>query len=326
MRKILVVALALSLLALPSCLFSGKKMLTVKAKFGDVGDLAHYTPVMLSDVKVGDVTDISLRGRKALVTMSIDPAADVPSNVAARISRESVLGEQIVQLIVPGQAGQSASEIQNNAMISTTYVVPDVENVVRQGTEVFGAIGASDLGTMINQGGIGFAGRGHDLKLLLRHVHTITKDFSKRTGMIKQLIANINALNSQLAPHAAEESRSIVNTDRALTVLRNNSHQLADALHGLRRLSAGSRYILDRHIQQMRRFFSQMRTILGTVAGQQNSIQQLLRWAPVHNRNTQLVEYQHFNQILQDFVICGLNDNPKDPARSCNGTKAGGPH
>jgi hypothetical protein len=76
----------------------------------------------------------------------------------------------------------------------------------------------------------------------------------------------------------------------------------------------------------MRRFFSQTRTILGTLAGQQVSIEQLLKWAPAHNRNTQLVEYREFNQVLQDFVICGLNDNPNDPARSCHGTKAGGPH
>ena len=44
----------------------------------------------------------------------------------------------------------------------------------------------------------------------------------------------------------------------------------------------------------------------------------LLHYAQLHNRNTQLVEYQEFNQVVQDFVICGLNDDPSDRARRCH--------
>jgi hypothetical protein len=31
-----------------------------------------------------------------------------------------------------------------------------------------------------------------------------------------------------------------------------------------------------------------------------------------------MVEFEQFNQVLQQFVICGLNDDPSDPARRCN--------
>jgi phospholipid/cholesterol/gamma-HCH transport system substrate-binding protein len=281
---------------------------------------------MMADVEVGHVGSIELHGHKALVTMALDPSAGVPEGVIARVNRESVLGEQIIQLMAPKRLPESAPKLQDGATIEDTYVVPEVQNLVRQGTEVFGAIGASQLATMINESGIGFGGRGKQLKTLLRNFEGITKDYSAKTRMLKSLIANINALNAQIAPHASQHARAIANTDKALTQLRDSEHQLASALHALRRLAGGSRYILDRHVDEMRRFYQQMSTILGVIAGRQDSLRQILRWAPVHNRNTQLVEYQQFNQVLQDFVICGLNDNPDDPARACHGTKGGGPH
>jgi hypothetical protein len=43
-----------------------------------------------------------------------------------------------------------------------------------------------------------------------------------------------------------------------------------------------------------------------------------MKWAPGHNYNTQAVEYSEFNQVVQQFVICGLNDDPSNPARTCN--------
>ena len=67
----------------------------------------------------------------------------------------------------------------------------------------------------------------------------------------------------------------------------------------------------------MSRFFAQMRVILGVLRSEQSSIAGALRWAPYHNRNTQMVEYMQFNQVLQDFIVCGMNDDPNDPARKC---------
>jgi ABC-type transporter Mla subunit MlaD len=100
-------------------------------------------------------------------------------------------------------------------------------------------------------------------------------------------------------------------------MLSEESDELERAIVSLNRLAVGGKDILDEHLDEMQSFFRQTRTILGTLEGQQKDIELLLKWAPEHNNNTQLVEYFEFNQIVQDFVICGLNDNPNDPARRC---------
>jgi ABC-type transporter Mla subunit MlaD len=112
----------------------------------------------------------------------------------------------------------------------------------------------------------------------------------------------------------------VQNTSRAIEVLAQESDRLERALVGLERLARGSRGILEAHSDEMDRFFDQMNVIVGTLADQQRSLALLLEHAPGHNRNTQLVEYDEFNQIIQEFVICGMNDNPKDPARRCRGS------
>jgi hypothetical protein len=67
----------------------------------------------------------------------------------------------------------------------------------------------------------------------------------------------------------------------------------------------------------MARFFAQLRAIMGVLQARQADINNFLRYAPLHNQDTQLVDQQQFNQIFQDFVICGFNDNPNDPSRRC---------
>ncbi len=287
------------------------------AAFSDVSDLAKWAPVTLSDVKVGKVTGISLRGNQALVTMELNKDAHIPADVMARVQRESVLGERIVQLIVP--RGSDAPALQDGDRIDNTIVRPDLEALVEEGSSLFGAIEASELATMIDEGARGFGGQGQRIATLLKNLRAIVKGFDSNSEDIKAMISHIGDLNAQLAPHAAEHARAIASSQKAIHVLRENENRLARALQSLARLSHGSEYMLNRHVDEMTRFFSQTRLILGILASDQEDIRRLLIYAPRHNRNTQAVEYGEFNQILQDFVICGLNDNPRDPARSCEG-------
>ena len=92
---------------------------------------------------------------------------------------------------------------------------------------------------------------------------------------------------------------------------------LQAAIKSLARLAGGARAILDEHEAQMSRFFVQMRTILGILQTQEDDLTGLLKYAPYHNRNTQMVEYLQFNQVLQQFVMCGMNEDQSDPSRTC---------
>jgi phospholipid/cholesterol/gamma-HCH transport system substrate-binding protein len=312
----LVLVLTLPLLSLAACSSSGG--LLVSARFSDVGDLSPGAPVMLADVTIGKVKGIRLDGREALVSMEISRDAEVPKDVTARVRRTSLLGEKVIDLEVPEGLPGNAPLLADGATIANTQVRADLEDLVRSGSAVLAPITASEVATLVDEGAKGFGGQGETIRGLIGNFRDIVHAYAGATDDIQSVIESLNQLNTTLAQRASAQGLAVQNGARALDVLREESDQLAAAIHALARLSVGSRGIMDAHFDEMTRFFAQMRTILGVLKSEQASIDGLLKYAPLHNRNVQMVEYQAFNQVLQDFVICGFNEDPSDPARTCN--------
>lgn len=295
----------------------GDDGLKVTATFEDVGDLAVGAPVTMADIQIGDVDNIRLAGMEAVVTMSIDPEAQVPQGVTARVRRTSVLGERIVDVVVPEDLSDTAPLLADGDHIGNTATRSDLEDLVDEGVDVLSSVSASQLAIMIEEGAKGFGGRGVELGNLLTNYNSIITRYSNRSGDISNLIGSMKRFNETVAAKADDHARAVVNTARSLEVLEQESAKLEQAVISLGRLARGSRSILEAHSDEMGRFFQQMSVILGVLAEEQDSIAKLLRWAPGHNYNTQAVEYLDFNQVVQDFVICGLNDDPNNPARCC---------
>lgn len=315
MRKLaLVIATLLAASLLSSCVSQG---LTITATFEDVGDLAEGAPVTMADITVGHVKDIRLAGNEAVVTMNIDPEAEVPQGVTARVRRTSVLGERIVDIVVPEDTTDSTPLLAEGDHIGDTAVRSDLEDLVDEGVDVLGAISASQLAVMIEEGAKGFGGRGLELANLLDNYKTIVTAYNRRSDDIVQLIRSMENFNTTVAARADEHATAVVNTERSLEVLEEESVKLEKAIVAMNRLAEGGSGILRAHRAEMDRFFSQMSTILGTLVKEQNSLVRFLKWAPGHNYNTQAVEYLDFNQVVQDFIFCGFNDDPDNPARRC---------
>jgi phospholipid/cholesterol/gamma-HCH transport system substrate-binding protein len=309
---------ALSAGALTAC--SGPHRIQVTARFADVGSLTTRAPVMMDDVTIGEVTRIGLAGHEALVTMAIDPTAQVPTDVTARIRRTSLLGEQVVDLVVSAGLPADAPLLADGATIANTEMRADLEDLVSSANAVLAPLAASEVATLVDEGATGFGGRGDDLRGLLDGLGQIVHAYAGRTDEIRSVIDSLNRLNGTLAANASAQGLAVKNGAQALNVLSEESGRLQAAIHALARLAVGARGILDAHSDEMNRFFEQTRVILGVLSSEQSDIERLLRYAPLHDRNTQLVEYQQMNQVLQDFVICGLNNDQSDPARRCQGS------
>jgi phospholipid/cholesterol/gamma-HCH transport system substrate-binding protein len=291
--------------------------ITVSARFDDVADLAPGAPVMLADVTIGKVEEIELDSTQARVTMSIDSSARLPQGAIARVRRESLLGEKIVDFVIPETVPVDAPLLQDGGEILQTEVRPDLEDLVREGVDVLGPIAASEVATLVDEGAKGFGGRGDELRTMITNFDAIVSAYARNTDDIRGVIENMNRFNTILASRAQAHARSVANTAQSIGILREEVDRLEAAIRALTRLSIGGRLILEDHSDEMSRFFQQMRVILQVLHEEQDSIELLLKWAPLHNRNTQVTELYDFVQVYQDFIICGLNDDPDDPARKC---------
>ena len=316
-RALICLSIAAALLA-GACGGTGEEMISVSARFDDVGDLYVNAPVHLADIDVGSVTGIGLDDNQAVVEMEIETSAEIPANVEARVRRTSVLGERIIDLVIPEATPPSGVLVEGD-IIEETSVRSDLEDLVDEGSELLGAVAATDLATMIDEGGRGFGGQGEELRGLLGNYEEIVTGFAERSDQINRLIDSAADFNETIAAQAPAHAQAVVNSRRSIEMLNEESRRLQDAIESLNRLAVGGSRILRAHSDEMVRFFDQTARILRVLASEQDSIEQFLKWAPGHNANTQRVEYAEFNQVVQEFVICGLNDNPKDPARRCRG-------
>ena len=309
-------ALLLVAAVLGAC--AGGDRIHVQARFDDIADLAGGAPVMLADITIGKVTGIELDGTEAVVTMAIDRSAAVPEGVTARVRRTTLLGERIVDLALPENVPADAPLLEDGSTIGDTETRPDLEDLVREGNDVLSPIAASEVATLVDEGAKGFGGRGEDLEGLLLNLGTIVEGYAGATDDIEALIDSLNRLNTTIAREAEAHAQAIASSEQAVSVLNEESDELETAIEELARLSVGANELFHEHADEMDRSFEQLRVILTVLAEQQAALEQILRFAPLHNRNTQLVEHNEFNQILQDFIICGLNDDPTDPARTCS--------
>ena len=75
----------------------------VYATFDEIGGLKPRAPVVVSGVKVGQVTTITLdKGYRARVELDLDPAVELPIDSSASIVTSGVLGDRYVQLQLGG--------------------------------------------------------------------------------------------------------------------------------------------------------------------------------------------------------------------------------
>lgn len=314
--KRIALALVISLVALTAC-SSGSDAIRATAEFTDVGDLAKDAPVMMADIQVGKVTDVGLQGNMALVSFEVDPSAEVPEDITVRVRRTSVLGERILDIVIPEDLPADAPLLADGAHLDETEVRSDLEDLVAEGSEVLGAVTAADLAVMIQEGARGFGGQGARLRALLRNYEDIVHAYDEDSDDIVSLIDSMRSFNSKIAARASAHSKALENSARSIRVLREESADLEEAVIALNRLAVGGKAILSEHSDEMSRFFRQMRIILTVLNGETDNIETILKHASGHNENTQRVEYAEFNQVVQEFIICGLNDDPDSMARRC---------
>ncbi len=302
---------------------------SVTAIFSDVGDLASGAQVQLADVPIGSVTSISLDGDRAKVTMSLSDAARIPANVTAALDRTTILGDQFINIEVPkneiGAAGSNVPQLANGAVIGHTAIVPDVEQLVAAGTQVFGAVSTTQLEQIIAAGGEGFAGQEASLKSLLNDFSTVASGYAQHTSQITSAVNGLNQLTSTLAPTSGANADALTTLSHTVAILAQQSSQFETLLQSVNDLSAQGRGILETYYPQIA---SQLQTLLAVssqLSQNQGDLAGILDELPANNNALQSSVRGDFLQVYENIIVCGLPGGGENssPAFSC-APKSGG--
>jgi phospholipid/cholesterol/gamma-HCH transport system substrate-binding protein len=322
--------LAALVVALAGCSMSGGgSQRTATAVFTDVGDLASGAQVQMADVPVGSVRSIALDGDEAKVTLAFDSGVRIPADVSAAINRTTILGDQFVQLNVPknetGAAAASAPQLADGARIAHTSLVPDVEQFVAAGSQIFGAISTTELEQIIEAGGEGFTGQEASLKAFLTDLTAVANGYAQHTSDITQAVNGLNSLTASLAPTSSATATALSNLSQTVAILARNSSQFETLLQSLDDLSSQGRSLLENYYPQIVTQLQTLQAVSGQLAQHQSDLAGLLSEIPAADSALPQAVRGGYVQLYENIIVCGIPGLGEDstPAFTCAPNSAG---
>jgi phospholipid/cholesterol/gamma-HCH transport system substrate-binding protein len=97
-------AIAYLSLSVGGLAYGGPGGFVIHANFDEIGGLKTRAPVVISGVRVGQVTSITLNDDyRAKVTLDLDPRLELPVDTSASIVTSGVLGDRYVSLLPGGE-------------------------------------------------------------------------------------------------------------------------------------------------------------------------------------------------------------------------------
>jgi phospholipid/cholesterol/gamma-HCH transport system substrate-binding protein len=309
---VLALAAALAGCSLPGR--GGEDRLHATTTFEDVADLAPQAPVFMADVLIGNVSHIELSdgGDEATLELSFDESAGVPVAVEARLRRTSPLGEKFVELR-PLTEDPDAPLLEDGATIERTEVVADFEDVVASGTDVFAALGASEIASLLQEGAEGFGGQGANIRSLLSNLSTVVGGYADNTDQLTTLITSIDDLASDVGPSARRHARALAQLATTTRILDEQSTELLDLVDSLSELSEQGGSILREHFERISHQIQGLRSVTRAVRRGQAGLENILEYTDEHNLALSLGTEGEFSNVLNDFVFCGVPGGGEGP-------------
>jgi phospholipid/cholesterol/gamma-HCH transport system substrate-binding protein len=259
---LLVIAVGLQ----PQKLWSVASSIRYQALFYEAGGLTPGNPVTVSGVKVGTVSEISLKNGEALVTFDVPSKIALGSDTSAHIRTGSLLGERVLTVEAAGSGRMHGMDVIPSSRTSSPYSLTDAVSdltTYSDQTNFNDKDGQAGLNTSLNtladtldkiapQLGPAFDGitrlsrslneRNTSLRDLLKAATDVTGILSERSQQINTLILDANDLVAVLAARRNAIVQLLANTSavsqQVTGLVHDNESKLAPALERLNRVNA----------------------------------------------------------------------------------------
>lgn len=259
MKKLRILCLALaSALLLTGCDFdvyklplpggadTGENPMTIKVQFTDVLDLVPQSAVKVADVNVGKVTDVSLKGYVAELTLEVRKDVKLPDNAEAEIRQTSLLGEKFVSL-KPPESGASAEPLGDGDLIplERSGRNPEVEEVLGALSLLLNGGGVAQLKTISTELNNALDGREGSAKSVLTQIRTLVRQVDGSKSDIVTAITKLNKLSVSINAQRKTIDAALVELPSALRSVNKQRDDLVKVLRALNRLSTVGVKVID---------------------------------------------------------------------------------
>lgn len=162
------------------------------------GSLGPHSPVLLSGVKVGEVTSVDNTADGVAVEFRVDDKFDIPLDSSVTIENLSALGEPYVQFTAHGVAGPY---LENGQRVATrTIAMPlSIPDVARTVTELLNQLDPEAIGSLIETFYQGTAGTENVVPQLARATDLLAATILSRTPELRSAMIDLQTIAADMS-------------------------------------------------------------------------------------------------------------------------------
>lgn len=267
-------------LPLPGAVGRGPDAVTYHVEIANVATLESNSPVLINDVVVGSVGQMTVDAWHANVEVSVKPDVVVPGNAVATVGQTSLLGSMHLALNPP--IGEEPSgRLQPGATLglnaSSTY--PTTEQTLSSLSAVVNGGGLGQLGDIINSFNTGISGRESEIRDLLVRLDDFVGVLEQQQGNINESIRQLQRVAGTFAGQTDAIDRALKDIPPALDVLIRERPQFTTALDKLGQFSDTATGLVNDAGDDLVENLDNLGPILGALADIGPDLNLALLWA-----------------------------------------------
>ncbi|MBF6290097.1 MCE family protein [Nocardia cyriacigeorgica] len=199
---------------------------TVTVELSDVQNLVGNSPVKSENVIVGNISRITSRDWTAVLTLEIRSDVQLPANASAKLSQNSVLGSQYLELTAPPDE-QPQGRLGDGDIITLerTSQYPSTEEVLSALALVLNGSGLQQIQTVTSELNRVFDGNEPRLRSVIGNLRDFVAQLDSQRADIVAAIDGLDRLGSELAAQNDVIDQGLVELGPAVEVVDKQRNQ-----------------------------------------------------------------------------------------------------
>lgn len=182
---------------------------TVDVQIPDTLTLTPNSKVLVADVTVGRVREITLKNWVATLTVDLQQGVELPRNAKAKIGQTSLLGTQHLELSAPENPSPQRLRNGDTIELANSSAYPTTEQTL------------ASVATLVRGGGVA------NLEVITNEVYNIVDG---RADQIRALLDKLDTFTARLELQIGDITHAIDSADRLLAIAAEHNNSLKEAL------------------------------------------------------------------------------------------------
>lgn len=281
---------------------SGEKA-DYQAQFADVSGLQVGDQVRVAGVSVGRVTDITVQeDATVLVGFDVDTGLRLSKATSATVRYRNLIGDRILEL---DRGAATAAPLAAGSTIALARTAPavDLDALLNGFKPLFAGLDPAQVNQLSGQLVEVLQGQNSAVEHLVSSVGSFTSTLGDRSGLITQVVTNLNAVLGQVADRKDGLGQLVTQLSDLVDGLNRQDTQVLDAAGQIDRMARSGADLLARSRRDLTPTLEGLRATARGLDQHSSALQALLAQWPKHYAKIQdTASYGAFF----NFFLCGI--------------------